>query len=431
MRPGTIRSWTAPTACRSPRPARVGPIRWVLAAPVPPCSSGNLEGTHHRSFRRGYGLIQKRDPLPPSDRRRADDCHASGTRATALPRPGEWRLAAAYARSDRRPWTGGCRVAGAHHALPHGCARKGKSGAGMHHRRAPGVDGGDVRVQVVPRTPKLLRSEPLKALVIGAFVRGLSMREVESPGRCPDTPFLPGSRRCSWRCDSPYRPRSRGSSSTSKLACPLRRRAPGNSRRLAGCFSTPSGSFTYMLQKVRLTCRGFFSKSTTATGWGLPSPVSSSRRPGPSPQSPERTYRCTNGRFAFITTSNTSPITTRMGTCRTCGGTATPTSGTCSRSTTPTGTARPSPANSSHRPTPPQLRLDRFSSASTRTNSTSPTSVATGSCRTCGGTATPISGSCSRSTTPTESARSSPASSSHRRPPPLPPPKARTFCLRL
>lgn len=31
-----------------------------------------------------------------------------------------------------------------------------------------------------PRTPKLLRTEPLKASVIGAFVRGLSMRDVES-----------------------------------------------------------------------------------------------------------------------------------------------------------------------------------------------------------------------------------------------------------
>jgi putative transposase len=30
------------------------------------------------------------------------------------------------------------------------------------------------------RTPRLLRTEPLKALVIGAFVRGLSMRDVES-----------------------------------------------------------------------------------------------------------------------------------------------------------------------------------------------------------------------------------------------------------
>jgi putative transposase len=34
--------------------------------------------------------------------------------------------------------------------------------------------------KLFPRTPKLLRTEPLKALVIGAFVRGLSMREVES-----------------------------------------------------------------------------------------------------------------------------------------------------------------------------------------------------------------------------------------------------------
>jgi transposase-like protein len=34
--------------------------------------------------------------------------------------------------------------------------------------------------KLFPRTPKLLRTEPLKALVIGAFVRGLSMRDVES-----------------------------------------------------------------------------------------------------------------------------------------------------------------------------------------------------------------------------------------------------------
>jgi putative transposase len=34
--------------------------------------------------------------------------------------------------------------------------------------------------KLFPRTPKLLRAEPLKALVIGAFVRGLSMRDVES-----------------------------------------------------------------------------------------------------------------------------------------------------------------------------------------------------------------------------------------------------------
>jgi transposase-like protein len=34
--------------------------------------------------------------------------------------------------------------------------------------------------KLFPRTPKLLRTEPLQALVIGAFVRGLSMRDVES-----------------------------------------------------------------------------------------------------------------------------------------------------------------------------------------------------------------------------------------------------------
>ena len=34
--------------------------------------------------------------------------------------------------------------------------------------------------KLFPRTPKLVRTEPLKAIVIGAFVRGLSMRDVES-----------------------------------------------------------------------------------------------------------------------------------------------------------------------------------------------------------------------------------------------------------
>jgi putative transposase len=34
--------------------------------------------------------------------------------------------------------------------------------------------------KLFPRTPKLLRTEPLRALVIGAFVGGLSMRDVES-----------------------------------------------------------------------------------------------------------------------------------------------------------------------------------------------------------------------------------------------------------
>src|ERR1700749_4295583 len=34
--------------------------------------------------------------------------------------------------------------------------------------------------KLFPRTPKLLRTEPLKALGIGAFFRGLSIRHVES-----------------------------------------------------------------------------------------------------------------------------------------------------------------------------------------------------------------------------------------------------------
>src|SRR5262249_48900396 len=33
--------------------------------------------------------------------------------------------------------------------------------------------------KLFPRTPRLLQTEPLKALVIGAFVRGLSMRDAE------------------------------------------------------------------------------------------------------------------------------------------------------------------------------------------------------------------------------------------------------------
>jgi transposase-like protein len=56
--------------------------------------------------------------------------------------------------------------------------------------------------KLFPRTPKLLRTEPLKALVIGAFVRGLSMRDVESLceqaglGSCR-SPRPPGSVRSS------------------------------------------------------------------------------------------------------------------------------------------------------------------------------------------------------------------------------------------
>jgi hypothetical protein len=37
-----------------------------------------------------------------------------------------------------------------------------------------------VRLKAVPRGTKLLRAEPLKAMVVGAFVRGVSMRDVES-----------------------------------------------------------------------------------------------------------------------------------------------------------------------------------------------------------------------------------------------------------
>ena len=45
--------------------------------------------------------------------------------------------------------------------------------AGQRGRRA-------VRLKALPEGTKLLRTEPLKAMVIGAFVRGLSMRDVES-----------------------------------------------------------------------------------------------------------------------------------------------------------------------------------------------------------------------------------------------------------
>jgi hypothetical protein len=35
--------------------------------------------------------------------------------------------------------------------------------------------------KLFPRSTKLLRTEPLRAMVIGAFVRGLSMRDIEAP----------------------------------------------------------------------------------------------------------------------------------------------------------------------------------------------------------------------------------------------------------
>ena len=50
------------------------------------------------------------------------------------------------------------------------------------------------------RMPKLLRTEPLKALVIGAFVRGLSMRDVES--LCEQAGLGKLSKSTAWRiCD--------------------------------------------------------------------------------------------------------------------------------------------------------------------------------------------------------------------------------------
>ena len=63
------------------------------------------------------------------------------TPATAWPRHGGCLLLPREAIVGLGRPVGG--VAGAHHALPHGCALKGKAGARMHHRRAPGVDGGD------------------------------------------------------------------------------------------------------------------------------------------------------------------------------------------------------------------------------------------------------------------------------------------------
>ena len=52
-------------------------------------------------------------------------------------------------------------------------ASSGGDPAGQRGRRA-------VRLKALPEGTKLLRTEPLRAMVIGAFVRGLSMRDVES-----------------------------------------------------------------------------------------------------------------------------------------------------------------------------------------------------------------------------------------------------------
>ena len=107
--------------------------------------------------------------------------------------------------------------------------------------------------KLFPRTPKLLRTEPLKALVIGAFVRGLSMRDVES--LCEEAGLgklskSTASRICEelrerferssavtsttsdwWRCSS-TRPSSRSGRTGRRRAC----WSPGDSpRRASGC----------------------------------------------------------------------------------------------------------------------------------------------------------------------------------------------------
>ena len=61
------------------------------------------------------------------------------------------------------------------------CAAGPDRRGGARDRNPAGPPGrGDVRVQAVPADPEVVGTEPLKALVIGAFVRGLSMRDVES-----------------------------------------------------------------------------------------------------------------------------------------------------------------------------------------------------------------------------------------------------------
>jgi putative transposase len=52
--------------------------------------------------------------------------------------------------------------------------------------------------KLFPRGTKLLRTEPLRAMVIGAFVRGLSMRDVESLCEQAGLGKLSKWRRCSW-----------------------------------------------------------------------------------------------------------------------------------------------------------------------------------------------------------------------------------------
>jgi transposase-like protein len=69
--------------------------------------------------------------------------------------------------------------------------------------------------RLFPRGTKLLRTEPLKALVIGAFVRGLSISTRSGSSLCSSTPR-------SWRCDPAARRRacsSPGASPTPANAC--------------------------------------------------------------------------------------------------------------------------------------------------------------------------------------------------------------------
>jgi hypothetical protein len=110
-----------------------------------------------------------------------------------------WRAARVEvaARSSRQrsvtPWSGGGRIAVARAGsvglqLPRGIMSELLlDAAGRRRSPATLIEIPQVREaaqtfasKLFPRTPKLLRTEPLKALVIGAFVRGLSMRDVES-----------------------------------------------------------------------------------------------------------------------------------------------------------------------------------------------------------------------------------------------------------
>src|SRR5690348_16441129 len=87
------------------------------------------------------------------------------------------------ARYERRPREGSSDEAGEESGLRNGFrARTVQTAEGELSIEIPQVRQAaeTFASKLFPRTPKLLRTEPLKALVIGAFVRGLSMRDVES-----------------------------------------------------------------------------------------------------------------------------------------------------------------------------------------------------------------------------------------------------------